>query len=514
MMILRRSLLLWLSLATLCLLAWAQNSPTCSADEEELDPALQEITFRGETFLAYVQPDVTSFYQKEPPASKAVAPEHTGFAAKFFNLSNQKLLLYWEPHKGAENPSLIQAFPPFFAGGIASFPGHLFFFSRQQSPREPVYRFDVGDYPENLYVYDPYHVPDDPDATEKNLSGLTPEEREKYDNLRRSVDFNEVYMNVTGRSYLVNYPRPRPSHFMWRADYFGQTHWVTSRETHFTDLPPSDLLAPIKVYGKKRVLSDDQPRLLSEYRKEGILNMTLKVISCAPRVFEIPNFLSQVEVDHIMDLALAADLHLSLTGDSEAEKGEGEDGISKTRTSFNSWLERERSPIVDSVYRRAADLLRIDEALLRYRGDGEYPDLGSHKSIAESLQLVHYEGGQEYTAHHDFGYSAVDDEWQNARFATVLFYLNEGMVGGSTEFPRWVNAETFHGLEAVPEVGKVSRWNRKTSTVLTSKLAKHFTCFPPSHSFRLCCSTRSFQMAIWMTSLTTQQNLLLTARNG
>ena len=28
------------------------------------------------------------------------------------------------------------------------------------------------------------------------------------------------------------------------------------------------------------------------------------------------------------------------------------------------------------------------------------------------------------------------------------------MVGGSTEFPRYVNAETFKGLEAVPEVGK------------------------------------------------------------
>ena len=367
----RRRLLLSLSLPILCLLARAENTPTCSADEGELDPALQEIIFRGETFMAYVQPDVTSFYQKEPPASKPVAPEHSGFAAKFFNLSNQKLLLYWEPQKDAEDPSLIQLFPPFHGGGIASFPGHLFFFSREQSPREPIYRFEVGNYPENLYVYDPYHVPDDPDATEKNLSGLTQEEREKYDNLRRSVDFNEVYMNVTGRSYLVNYPRARPSHFMWRADHFDQTHWVTTRETHFTEMPPADLLAPIKVYGKKRFLSADQPRLLSEYRKQGILNMTLKVVSCAPRVFEIPNFLSQVEVDHIMDLALAEDLHLSLTGDSKSEKVEGEDGISSTRTSFNSWLERERSPIVDSVYRRAADLLRIDEALLRYRGDGE-----------------------------------------------------------------------------------------------------------------------------------------------
>ena len=63
------------------------------------------------------------------------------------------------------------------------FPGHLFFFSHEQSPREPIYHFEVGNYLENLYVYDPYHIPDDPDATEKNLSGLTQEEHEKYDNL-------------------------------------------------------------------------------------------------------------------------------------------------------------------------------------------------------------------------------------------------------------------------------------------------------------------------------------------
>jgi hypothetical protein len=48
------------------------------------------------------------------------------------------------------------------------------------------------------------------------------------------------------------------------------------------------------------------------------------------------------------------------------------------------------STVVDALYRRAADLLRIDEALMRYRGDGEYPDLGTQTSIAEQLQLVRY----------------------------------------------------------------------------------------------------------------------------
>jgi hypothetical protein len=48
---------------------------------------------------------------------------------------------------------------------------------------------------------------------------------------------------------------------------------------------------------------------------------------------------------------------------------------------------------IDAIYRRAADLMRIDEALLRHRGDGS-TDLGTEKSLAEQLQLVHYNVGQ------------------------------------------------------------------------------------------------------------------------
>lgn len=57
-------------------------------------------------------------------------------------------------------------------------------------------------------------------------------------------------------------------------------------------------------------------------------------------------------------------------------------------------------------------------------------------------------------AHHDFGFSRIEDDFQGARFATLLLYLNEGMVGGETSFPRWVNAETFKALDVKPEKGK------------------------------------------------------------
>ena len=313
-------------------------------------------------------------------------------------------------------------------------------------------RFTVQEYPENIYVYDPYHVEGDEKKTKENVNALSKKNRENYLTMRKSYLFGLEYKKFTGRSYMANYPRPPPPHFMWRADHFNQTHWVTTKETRFTSKPPPKDRGKITHYGKSRALQDSDPRILAEYREEGNLNMTLKVISCAPRVFEVLNFLSPVEVEHLMELASGEDLSLSTTGFGENDDDEGD--VRKTRTSYNSWLERERSPIVDAIYRRAADLMRIDEALLRHRGDGEYPDLGTDTTIAESLQLVHYDPNQEYTAHHDFGYCDLDEPFQAQRFATLLLYLNEGMEGGATSFPRWTNAETFEELKVVPKIGK------------------------------------------------------------
>ena len=362
---------------------------------------------------------------------------------------------YREAYRGS-TPSLIDVLKPFGKGGTASFPGHRFFMSYEEDddPEEVQIRFIVGKPPNNIYVFDPYYVQDDEEATAANLEILDEEELELYNGMRKTLLFNEVYREATGRSYLANYPKKPSDHHMWRADYFGQTHWTTTRETHFTSMPPSDSLGYISTQGRARVLTEDDPRGLAEYRSgEPFLNMTLRVMSCAPRVFEIRNFLSPTEVKHILTVAAGEELSASTTGignDFERE----EDATRRTRSSFNSWIERERSPILDAIYRRAADLLHIDESLFRRRDKEERPDLEDRNTISESLQLVHYDIGQEYTAHHDFGYSDQDSEHQSQRYCTLLLYLNEGMSGGSTSFPRWVNAETFEELRAIPEVGK------------------------------------------------------------
>merc|ERR1712071_204217 len=246
-------------------------------------------------------------------------------------------------------------------------------------------------------------------------------------------------------------PRDPPTHFMWKADYFGQTHEVTTKETHFLSLPPKPMLKKVSSTGE----SEEKRQELQPYRSpESTLNMTLKVLSCAPRAFEIQNFLSETEIQHILKLSTGLTLSLStVSGSSSGHEN------TATRSSTNSWVNRNHSPVVDAIYRRAADLLRIDEALLRPRKSDEYPDYPlpgqrNSDSIAEAMQLVHYEVGQQYTPHHDFGYPPTSSPVQNARFATLLLYLNEGMEGGATTFPRYVNADTSEPLRVVPKIGK------------------------------------------------------------
>jgi prolyl 4-hydroxylase len=159
------------------------------------------------------------------------------------------------------------------------------------------------------------------------------------------------------------------------------------------------MLQPLKTEGAARRLDNNAPRMLQEYRNRdgAFLNMTLKVMSIAPKVYEINNFLSDAEVEHILKLAQGIDLRLSSTGDSKRGEEVVEENSRRTRTSYNSWVPREKSPIIDSIYRRAADLMRIDEALLRHRSKDERPDVIGQQSMGEQLQLVHYDIGQEYT---------------------------------------------------------------------------------------------------------------------
>lgn len=412
-----------------------------------------DIGYGPQELQAYIQPDVSTFYQLPVGSRTPTTPKHNGWAAKFVNMSNKRLRLFWDPKNGRPG-SLIANLEPFNSGGTASFPGHAFYVTPMEDESKVLQRWSVTP-PQAVYFYDPITVPGDEEATQQNLDRLTHDEFEKYQRHVDNREFSKQYFEFTGREYLAFYPRNAPTHKMWRADYFGQEHWVTTKETHFIEMPEEHELGSIVKKGSERLVGENDARILAQYRSpEPYLNMTLKVLSCAPRAIEIENFLSQTEVDHIMYLTTGMKLHRSTTAGSDQITADERDSTRNTRTSLNTWVYREKSAIIDTIYRRAADLQLMNEALLRPRSKDELPEVKSKRSIAEALQLVHYDVGQEYTAHHDWGHPDIDNEYQPARYCTLLLYLNEGMEGGATQFPRWVNAETRNGLDVEPKIGK------------------------------------------------------------
>ena len=468
----------YLQLVTLCLLvAQALCLDSCSLSAEQLtaqDPNLKEMKYdlgEGEqTFLAYVPPNVSTFYLNNPPSSKVVRPKHEGLGAKFINLSSQNVQVYWEAQRfdfDKGTAMVIRSVPAFSAKGTSSFPLHSFVFALEDGTFLKRTVIDPSD--GNLHSYDPYLVEDDEEATGRRITEELPErEQTMYWKWRNTLRFDTYYRTFTGRSYLASFPRQPPMHFMWPAQYFEQQHWVTTRETHFITAPKE--LAHTSVELKYR--GDKEPVDLETYRSaEPFLNMTLSVLSCEPRVFEIRNFLSIVEVEHILEIADMMTLGESTLGDEQSKSR-------SVRTSRNTWVGRKQSPIVDAIYRRAADLMRIDESLMRPRAEGEKLHVPDHRpflnsSIAEELQLVHYSPGQEYQTHHDFAYRPLSDVTDSARFATLLLYLNDDMEGGETSFPKFANAHTFKELKVKPEIGKAVLFYSQLADGNMDELSQH-----------------------------------------
>lgn len=150
---------------------------------------------------------------------------------------------------------------PFHTMGTASFKGHRFFFGKDDYDTSKVVlqHFKVdSDGVTNHYYYDPLTIEGNAEQTRKNLSMLTMSEYEKYNKMLRNKKFAEEYLKFTGRQYMTMYPREKPRHFMWPADYIGQTHWVTTKEVHFDSLPAAKKFKPIHETGKKRILKDDE----------------------------------------------------------------------------------------------------------------------------------------------------------------------------------------------------------------------------------------------------------------
>ena len=392
-------------------------------------------------------------------------PTCTGFAAKFTNLTPNPLNLYWDG-RGGSNARLVGRFPPFESLSTATTPGRSFsVLPATQDGYDD--RFVLQRW---TMTADEAHVYYDPE--EDNFARLTTEQQMRYNMWKLNQAYARDYLIRTRRLWLANFPRPAPFHFMHKAEYFGKTLTFKSWESHFTSRPPRSDLEKLsfddhehRVHRETRY-GKDLSIALPKYRQDSGRELELKMeaISCAPQVFRIDDFLSKVEVEHIIDLVKDGSRNITLSRSavhpggvsgysSDGDKVGNEQADTTTRSSKNAWIEREATPIVDSIYRRAADLLGIDEALVRHRSDEEHPELATDHSIAERMQLVHYAEGEQYNAHHDFSFPAFGNRHQPSRFATLLLYLNDVEEGGETIFPRAINSESHDGISVKPKAG-------------------------------------------------------------
>jgi hypothetical protein len=341
---------------------------------------------------------VSTFYNATTGESKqkqVVAPKFQGMFGKFINLSKDPVKVYWKSSSSSRDLVHISDIDPFHSAGTATYPGHTFIVLspdvdiHQTKTIKPLVEWKIQA-DNSLYYYDPYNS--NPVTAQK---ALAPDQYHFYYLQLQNRAFAHQYREFTGTDWLALYKEKHPPLFhMWRADSFGQTHSVITNEIQFVEVPPN--LRSVSRYGPR----PDQLAAVRKYRHQlPELQLTLTAVSCAPRVFEIPNFLSQVEVDHILEMAEQTLMQRSSTQAGSSKQPtvqeEEEDEVDSTRTSWNSWVTRSHDMILEVIHRRAADVLQIDESLLRWRRKSEIPEYtDSVISIAEPIQLVHYKEGQ------------------------------------------------------------------------------------------------------------------------
>lgn len=134
-------------------------------------------------------------------------------------------------------------------------------------------------------------------------------------------------------------------------------------------------------------------------------------LSKSPRVAYFPEFLS----DDLCE-RLIAKANTSMQRSAVLPHNKGEQAVQEIRTSSQAWLSIYEGPGKELV-ERILDLT------------------GFRAQDAEMLQILRYEIGQKYVAHHDYFDPKLYGKQSTLRAATVFLYLADVEEGGETWFP-------------------------------------------------------------------------------
>jgi len=149
-------------------------------------------------------------------------------------------------------------------------------------------------------------------------------------------------------------------------------------------------------------------------------DVEVQTLSTAPRIYRLPNFLTNVECDHLINLAKDK-LTPSMVVDNNNKNGNGV--LSTYRTSNGYFLADEDR---DETVRKIENLIAEVTGLPIENG--------------EALHVLQYLLNGEYRPHHDYFEANAEGGKANLerggqRVATVIMYLNTPQKGGETSFP-------------------------------------------------------------------------------
>eukprot|EP01083_Nonionella_stella_P100028 281637_1 len=293
------------------------------------------ITSAEETVSIQVDSDATTTVQEDNQQTDSVentapAPEPQEFRqvpgpppqqfwVTFENDSPEEVELYYDDGRDGK---LQGKMAPHETLRIGTYVGHQFYY-RQPGKRAKKYKSTMERIKE-VYKYV------DAETQKREADALAIERRE----------FLTKYYNETGIQWKHQYPRPPPILHFYPTDYIGQIHRVTSQYSYYTCYPPTTSAEDV-----------------AKCRGTEALHFEWKVLSVKPKVFELSGdrFLSDFEVEHIKAVATPL-LQRSVTGAGGYEN--------RARTSSNAWVKRSMSDVLDWMFYRLADVVKVDESHL------------------------------------------------------------------------------------------------------------------------------------------------------
>ena len=156
---------------------------------------------------------------------------------------------------------------------------------------------------------------------------------------------------------------------------------------------------------------------------QGIGHVTMETLSMTPLVFSVEEFLTDDEIETILQLSLP---HLKPSGVTHSDQHVGRPSTD-WRTSTTYFL-ASKHPAVKNIDQRTAQLTKIPE---------------SHQ---EDVQVLRYEKTQKYDAHTDYfkveghlkkpAFLETLQYGHKNRMVTVFWYMSDVAEGGHTVFPR------------------------------------------------------------------------------